>query len=166
MTGDTYRILVSGGRDFNDIEAVAGWLIQYEYSCAGGVETIVPQIVHGGCNMYPASGGVRYRHDPPHGADALADYVARGWGWPDPEIYWPQWDDYGPPGSRRLRRYGSMSQHAMALSSGDLCVLFPGGSGTASMGRCAQAAGIPVVTVQVTNSLRHRGRKYMHRVQD
>lgn len=159
-------MIISGGRDFDDVDAVAGWLIKYEYSpdWASPDEKVFPQIVHGGCNMIDLGDGkVGYRDPIPKGADAIADFLARRWRWPDPEIHWARWEDFGPYGTRARNRAGPARNHEMALAGADICCLFPGGRGTANMKRCALAAGIPVVDVPIDDHLRSRGRKYVNR---
>lgn len=114
------RVLVCGGRDYNDRQAVYDFLDRLH-----SIETI-EQVIHGDAR----------------GADALAkDWaVSRGVEhWPFPA----EWDKYGK-GAGTRRNYIMLT-----TSTPDLVIPFPGGAGTAHMARIARAAGYQVVLPDV-----------------
>lgn len=153
MAAKPYRLIVCGGRDFNDYEGIAGILLEYVWAC----EEAYPQVVHGGCNVVDLGcHNVAYRPSTPTGVDAIADYLARRLPWPTPEIHWANWGLHG-------KRAGPIRNHAMAMAGADLCIAFPGGRGTANMIRCATAAQIAVRRIlpeDIDETVRRRGRKY------
>lgn len=112
------RVLVTGGRDYADVDTVAKALDSFlrEYGAA---------------NLIIIEGEAR-------GADRLA----REWAYRN-KVHWAgvpaQWepDHYG-------RSAGPIRNGAMLLLDPDVCVAFPGGSGTANMVRKATAKGIAV----------------------
>lgn len=134
-----YRILVTGGRDWDDRDHVHRVL-------AGLVTAPVPVLVHGDQG--------RYRDGRLVGLDRVAARVAEELGWrTEPHPAW--WDGpcspSCPPGHRRRRGFGTYCptagprrNRAMAELGADLCIVWPGGRGTADMVRRARAAGIPV----------------------
>lgn len=148
-----YRIIVCGGRDFSDYNGIAGILLEYVWA----VDDDYPQIVHGGCNVVDLGHyNVAYRPAPPKGVDATADFLARAWRWPTPEIHWADWSLHG-------KRAGPIRNHTMAMAGANLCIAFPGGRGTANMIRCAKAAQIAVRTIipeDLDATVQRRGRKY------
>lgn len=122
------RILVCGGRDFNDYRLVRDTLLRIcgergylrdDMRLRGGV-----CIIHGG-----------YR-----GADTCAGLFARRYA-TDLEVYKANWDKFGgaagPIRNRQMLRDGKP----------DLVVAFPGNSGTADMVGIAKAAGVEVIEV-------------------
>lgn len=143
------RILVTGTRDWTDTRHVAGLLGEID---AHAQEPVT--LLHGG------QGGMVYG---PHGwhargLDFIAAQEAERYGWvlePHPA----DWE--GPcrptcrPGHRKRRRDGTWvcpaagpyRNQEMADSGADVCLAWPGGTGTADMVRRARAAGIPVVRV-------------------
>ena len=109
------RVLVCGGRDFRDREAVYAALDSLHAEHGFYV------VITGGAN----------------GADRLSVEWARERGVPT-EIYKADWD-------RIRRRAGPLrNQRMLAEGKPDLVVAFPGGAGTANMIEQAQAAGARV----------------------
>lgn len=124
------RILVCGGRDFNDYEFIRnsldklcfdrGWLFDTEY-CMPNIHLI-------------------------HGAARGADDCADQWGvvnWVPTSVYPAEWDKYG-------RRAGPLRNIQM-LKEGkpDIVVAFPGGRGTEHMKKIAREAGVEVLEIVV-----------------
>lgn len=112
------RIIVTGGRDYNDQNTVARTL-QYLY-LAPFSKGDKPTLVSGGAT----------------GADRLAEQYARAYGW-TVEVHRADWKAHG-------RAAGPVRNQKMADLGADLLVAFPGGRGTADMVRRARKAGIPV----------------------
>jgi len=124
------RVIVTGGRRFNDRTAISAMLRLLD----PGSDVIV----HGAAS----------------GADSLAAKVAASVGFAV-EPHPADWEGPCRPtcgeGHRRHRSGGSYCpaagnyrNHEMAEAGAGLCVAFPGGSGTADMCRAAKAAGIEV----------------------
>ena len=121
------KLLVCGGRDFNDQRYVSqkldqvcqerGWWGEY-----GPISSPVPLcLIHGGAR----------------GADMCADY----WGTADYlviQVFPANWDKYGKAAGY-IRNKEMLDQHP------DLVVAFPGGKGTAMMVDIATKAGVEVV---------------------
>lgn len=109
------KILVTGGRDYNNGAKVYNILDHYYYHAGGRVHLIM--------------GGAR-------GADSWAQRWAE-----EREVvhtvYPARWREFG-------RRAGMLRNSEMAAERPDLVVAFPGGAGTANMVSLAQIAGIPV----------------------
>lgn len=118
------RVLVCGGRKFNDYDCVRKWLDRIKR--LHGCDTII----HGG-----ASG---------------ADSCAHRWAVVNGvklEIFRAQWNIYG-------RSAGPIRNAQMIeVGKPDLIVAFPGGKGTADMVRKAQQADITVVAVTENESV-------------
>ena len=126
------RILVCGGRDFDDAEDVfyyldrlvedRGWI--YEKDEYGNFLPCV-HIIHGGAR----------------GADTCADDWAVQ-NWCPVEVFLPEWDKYG-------KRAGYLRNKRM-LDEGqpDLVLAFPGGKGTAMMVDIARKAGVEVIEIE------------------
>lgn len=112
-----YRVLVCGGRDFEDHELMFGILNGILSDQWGRGLTII----HGGAK----------------GADRLAASWAEYKGL-DIEEYTAEWNVYG--------RSAGYIRNAKMLEEGepDLVVAFEGGRGTASMIKLAKEAGVPV----------------------
>ena len=112
------RILVCGGRDFDDFEVVYVALAPFIRS---GVTTII----HGGAR----------------GADDLAGQFAALWSLAV-EVYPADWDTHGraagPIRNKQMLEEGKP----------DLVIAFPGGKGTANMIGQAKEAGIPVREIE------------------
>ena len=112
MTG--LRIIVCGGRDFDDFIAVRRALNDLH------AETPIFAVIHGNAR----------------GADRAAGTWARDRGlrcWPVPA----EW-------ARDGKRAGPMRNQRMLGMGVDLVVAFPGGRGTEDMVRRAEKAGVPV----------------------
>lgn len=114
--GCRVRIIVTGGRDYADQNAVARTL----QALWNPLQPGKPTLVHGGAP----------------GADQIAHQYARAHGW-EVEVHYANWELHG-------RGAGPIRNQKMANAGGDLCIAFPGGRGTADMVRRAEEAGIPV----------------------
>lgn len=110
------RLLVCGGRNYNDAESV--------------YETLDALVVERGPIKVLIHGGSR-------GADTLADDWANE-RHIDIILVPAEWRKYG-------RAAGPMRNAKMLEHNPDLVVAFPGGKGTRSMIKLAQAADIPVI---------------------
>lgn len=112
----TRRVLVCGGRNFNDMARVFGWLDAVH--AAAPITTLI-------------QGGAA-------GADRLGLDWAKARGVPY-LTFMADWKRYG-------RAAGPMrNAHMLTIGKPDLVVAFPGGSGTADMVRKAEAASVIVV---------------------
>lgn len=130
------RVLVCGGRDFNNYTTVCNAL--NSLFAEADIDLVI------------------------HGAAAGADSLAKNWAEEHDIKTLPfpaKWDDLEtPPVVRRFRRYDGAPYNAAAggvrnqkmLDEGkpDLVVAFPGGSGTADMVRRAKAAGVPIKQIE------------------
>ncbi|CAM4352371.1 hypothetical protein [Nocardiopsis rhodophaea] len=127
-TAAALRIIVTGGRNYNDRDTVHRILAEYP-----GRHTLV----NGACKVIDAHGRYhRPRSNEEPGADRLATEYALGCGW-DIAYYPPHWRQYG-------RAAGPVRNRWMVEDGADLVIAFPGGSGTAHLVREAEKAGIPV----------------------
>lgn len=115
------RILICGGRDFNNqelfdyaIEQVSPWLHDYFVVIQGGAR----------------------------GADRMAKQWAKRFGYPMIEMEAP-WDTLGKKAG--IVRNAWMLEFTMP----DLVIAFPGGTGTRNMKDIARAAGIDVYPVSI-----------------
>lgn len=113
------RVLVCGGRDFNDQRLLTQTLDIYHVHV--GIKTII------------------------HGAARGADTLAAWWGSgrkvglePYPADWAKHGRSAGPKRNEQMLRDGKP----------DVCIAFPGGRGTADMVRRCRAAGIEVIEVQ------------------
>jgi len=131
------RILVTGGRDYRDIGMVEKLLL-------AAAEQLQPCndsdiiVTHGDCKYQLANGEI----DPTRSADHLAAGVADRMGWindPHP-VTTADYDRWGDDA------YLQRNTEMVAMDP-DICVVFPGGGGTADCARKAEAAGIPIMTV-------------------
>lgn len=113
------RILICGGRNFNDTSLVAAALGAVQRKL--GIDTVI-------------SGAAR-------GADRLGEQWAQANGVPV-EQYPAQWDVYGK--SAGYRRNEQMLREGKPNG----VIAFPGGVGTAHMVRTAKAAGVKVWEVK------------------
>lgn len=113
------RVLVCGGRDFDDHMLLVKTLLEYQ------TEKPITCIIHGNAR----------------GADTLADRFADLTGIPK-EVYPADWDKYnkaaGPIRNAQMITEGKP----------DLVIAFPGGKGTANMIKQAKDAGIPVKEIK------------------
>jgi UDP-N-acetylmuramoylalanine-D-glutamate ligase len=112
------RVLVCGGRDYNDFDTV------YDYLKVLVTHQLEPvTIIHGAAR----------------GADSLAALAAERLGF-DTEQYPANWSKHG-------RAAGPIRNKQMLDSGLDLVIAFPGGRGTANMITQARKAGVEVWTV-------------------
>lgn len=119
----TYKVLVTGGRDFLDRDQVHAWLD------ACHKRNKITHVIHGGCNL---------EKDPEHriGADAYAHEWCLGRG-VQPVVCMANFAKHGPAG-------GPMRNQLMADLQPNLVIAFPGGRGTASMVEIAREMNIQV----------------------
>jgi len=122
------RVIVTGGRDFNNWPCVRDALT-YVHEVRGPIT----ELVHGDAR----------------GADSLADRWAREHGI-DPIPYPADWVAH--PAAA-----GPIRNSQMAKDGADLVIAFPGGDGTADMVRKARRAGIMVVRVCEPVEIARRG---------
>lgn len=113
--GVTMRVLVCGGRDYQDDGVVFKALD--EVDAVKGVD----EIIHGGAR----------------GADTLAGYWADKNGVPK-TVFLADWDTHG-------KAAGAIRNQQMLDTDPDLVVAFPGGRGTEDMVRRAKRSGYPVM---------------------
>ena len=121
MDSDGYKVLVCGGRNYNDTASV--WFMLNEMNAARPIT----QIIHG-----DATG---------------ADNAAKRWAENNNvgQYMFPvskqEWREIG-------RKAGPLrNQRMLDLGKPDVVVAFPGNTGTADMVRRAEKAGVPVVRV-------------------
>jgi hypothetical protein len=117
------RVLVTGGRDFTDRDAVARAMAPYAPRGRELLDASEHIVIHGGC---------------PTGADHLADEWCDVFG-VRKRVYAADWRQHG--------RAAGPLRNARMIAEGrpDVVIAFPGGRGTADCVRKAQAAGVPVV---------------------
>ena len=122
------KVLVCGGRDYDDIESV------YSQLSALRAEHNDVFVIHGGCVTV----------DPRTGSKRGADYLAGAWAHchsrPCAEVK-ADWDKFGCAA-------GPIRNKWMLLLEPDLVLAFPGGKGTAHMVSIARKAGIEVREVE------------------
>jgi predicted Rossmann-fold nucleotide-binding protein len=113
------RVLVCGGRDYQDWERVKAVLGKFHDEA--GIDVII-------------EGGAA-------GADRLAREWARMEGAADVETFEADWEHQG--------NFAGPTRNARMLNEGrpDLVIAFPGGRGTADMVRKARKAGVEVVEI-------------------
>jgi hypothetical protein len=111
------RILVCGGRDYNDKEVIRETLVALKQMYPDAM------LIHGGAP----------------GADAMAGWIGGTIGF-DIEVHVAQWAKYG-------KAAGPLRNQEMLDSGIDLVVAFPGGRGTADMVERARLAGVPIKMV-------------------
>lgn len=128
------RILVTGGRDYADRDAVARALTHLAnvYLIAAPGQIV---LVHGDCKRYKDDGSF----DPDRSADQLAKQEAEKLGWCT-EPHPAKWKQYGAGA-------GPIRNQAMVRLGANYAVVFPGGEGTKNCRRLALAAGIPVIDI-------------------
>jgi hypothetical protein len=110
-------VIVCGGRLYDRRSVIFGTLDAIHRK-----HTIVV-VKHGGCT----------------GADALADEWARGVGVPV-EVFKVEYKE-------KEKVAGALRNLKMAQSGADICLVFPGGVGTANMMKSANECKIPVINV-------------------
>lgn len=116
IANDQQRVLVCGGRDFANEDAV--WEALTLIDETDGVSCVI----HGGCRGADAFAG-RWAE-----AHATSVHVVR-----------PNWQAYG-------KRAGPMRNQSMLDLKPSVVLAFPGGNGTADMVRRAHTAGVRVIT--------------------
>lgn len=115
------RVIVTGGRDFNDPVPVRA-LVQAAAAVLGAERVVV---VHGGAR----------------GADLLGALAARQLGFPT-EVFRANWDAL-------LRAAGPVRNREMLEAGVDLVVALPGGTGTNDMVDIAKNAGVPILRYEL-----------------
>lgn len=122
------KVLVCGGRDYNDWDTLCEVLNKY-----------IAKITDGGVSP-PTQDDLLIQGDAP-GADRLAKRWAENWSMPV-QTFKADWDYYG-------KRAGYLRNKRM-LDEGkpDLVIAFPGGAGTAMMIKLAEEAGVKVVKIE------------------
>lgn len=113
------RVLVTGGRDYANVEAVEHAL--REVGRLSDEDELL--CIHGGAR----------------GLDSIADQVALDLGW-WVTIYPAEWKLHG-------KSAGPIRNRRMADTKPDMCIAFPGGRGTADMVKVCEERGIPVTKV-------------------
>ncbi len=109
------KIMVTGGRDYNDEEFVRATFNAFEYA-HGRVDTLV---------VGDATG-----------LDSIAKVLGYEFGW-DVKVYYADWKKFG-------KCAGNIRNGWMVKTKPDFCLPFPGGRGTADAVRQATKAGIPL----------------------
>lgn len=129
------QILITGGRDETDVELVERLLLD----AADMLPNFVPgpiTLIHGACYRRMADGQI----DPTRSVDQLANQFAERMGW---RI------DAHPVTREEWLRKGVQAFHdrnqAMVDLGPEICVVAPGGAGTADCARRAEAAGIQLL---------------------
>lgn len=114
------RILVTGSRDWADVETIRDYLLLY----SGGKGTV---LVHGGC---------------PTGADKIAHDIASGWPWTI-EVHHANWKKHG-------KAAGPLRNAEMVELGADVVLAFPMGEsrGTRNCIELAREAALRVVVVE------------------
>jgi YspA, cpYpsA-related SLOG family len=123
MTAATFRLLVTGSREWDAEETLRQALIAAKMSAVGQGDGLI--VVHGAC---------------PTGADAMADTWARDYEFPaDPHP--ADWTGYG-------KSAGFIRNAEMVALGADICLAFykqgAGNKGTNHCASLAEKAGIPV----------------------
>lgn len=111
-----YRILITGSRDWDDLERM--------------IEVLAP--------FDDIAGPKRLNHGGARGADQMAGYIALSMGW-DVEVYPADWDKHG-------KAAGHIRNQQMVDLGADVCLAFPKGEskGTRNCMKRAEKAGIEV----------------------
>ena len=139
-----FRLVVAGGRDFQD-PAFLDQALQRSLQDYGPAE-LLQQLdeAHPYGPLQIVSGGAR-------GADALGEQWAKAAGVPI-QRYPAAWDDIGAPGAvvrtnRQGRPYNAnagFARNALMAQNADAVLVMPGGRGTDHMVKVAQEQGLPV----------------------
>jgi hypothetical protein len=141
------RVLVCGGRDFDDYHKLANALDSaLQLTDDDWLAPSDTVIIHGGAR----------------GADALADRWAIA-NWLVPEVYPANWDDLThsdaiirkrPDGTKYDAKAGIRRNTQMLIDTKpDLVIAFPGGKGTQNMKEQAREAGVRVIEVESEDEL-------------
>jgi hypothetical protein len=118
MGGNEMRVLVCGGRSFDDLPLLDRTLNELH------AERPITTLIHGGAA----------------GADTMAHFWAGAAGVPI-EVYVAQWKKYGK-GAGPVRNQRMLDEGKL-----DLVVAFPGGAGTEDMMKRARTAGVEVIEI-------------------
>ena len=119
------RVLVCGGRDYNDYEYVRYFMDDF---CE----------IHGlSNNEYKMPNNITVIHGGAKGADSLVDQWAVV-NWVPIEEYKADWDTHG-------RAAGPIRNQQMLDTGIDYVIAFPGGKGTEHMKNIARKAGVTVI---------------------
>lgn len=130
MSAASYRILITGSRDWTD-EACFGFrlglAVGYALKELDTTDLAAIVIVHGAC---------------PTGADAMASAFARHYGHTE-EAHPAKWDIFG-------KRAGPLRNEEMVLLGADICLAFPlpQSRGTVHAMNAAKKAGIPTAVCE------------------
>lgn len=119
------RVLVCGGRDYNDYDYVRHVL--YDFCDTHGLAD----------NEYKMPNGITIIHGGAKGADHLADQWAVV-NWVPIEEYKADWDKHG-------KAAGPIRNQQMLDTGVDYVIAFPGGRGTEHMKKIARKAGVSVI---------------------
>lgn len=114
------RVLVCGGRDYDDIRRV--FQVLDKFHSEAGISVII-------------EGGAR-------GADKLArEWAEHSYGCGNVETFEADWENQG--------RFAGPARNQRMIDEGkpDLVIAFPGGRGTADMMRKARKAGVKVIEI-------------------
>lgn len=134
------RILVTGGRDYANRYAVE-LMLEAAARMLGPHEASDVVLVHGDCVRRNPDGTI----DRDRSADQLAAQVALAFGWKvEPHgVTEAEYRQYGD------RIFVQRNQEMVDLGA-DICVVFPGGDGTADCSRRAHRAGIRRIVLEET----------------
>lgn len=132
------RIIVTGGRDESN-RALVEMGLEMAASLLGDHQASDVTLVHGDCKRYLPDGSV----DPDRSIDQLAAQTALAFGW-----------NVEPHGvtDAEYRQHGGWiflerNQEMVDLGA-DICVVYPGGNGTADCSRRAHKAGIKRIIIE------------------
>lgn len=132
------RILVTGGRDYAD-RAMVELMLELAAAKLGPHRAADVVLVHGDCKRYRPDGSF----DPDRSADQLAAQTATAFGW--------QVEPHGvtDAGYRRHGKQIFYGRNQEMVDAGvDICVVFPGGGGTADCSERARKAGVRRIIVE------------------
>lgn len=142
LTEDVVRILVCGGRDYSDYEAVSR-----------AINALLPAAVEDDMGTWLPPPDTVIIHGGATGADSLADQWAVVH-WVKIEEYKADWTDFSEPcvwkTNSRGYKYNALAgfkrnQRMIDEGKPDVVLAFPGGRGTRDMIKRANEAGIPVI---------------------
>lgn len=137
------RILVTGGRDYANRYAVE-LMLEAAAGLLGPHEAAEVVLVHGDCKRYLPDGSV----DPDRSADQLAAQTATGLCWAV-EAHGVTDAEYERYGNQIFRD----RNQEMVDAGADICVVFPGGKGTADCAERARKAGIKRIILETAPAM-------------